>query len=196
MKNETKNKSYLSLALLIGTASLLQACGRGPNFNDPRFFSSYYQNVGGVCQIPMGVKDRTVVGDLGNGAILQIDLFTQGPGGTIAAFGQLSAPSLESLFGTNAINGGINFMNPPATGFGYAGPNSAFQTCVSSNGFTGTLDRDNTYQDINLSLMGNANVYIEMGSRVGVNAFLSGDSLKGSIRLRAINYPDTEFILP
>lgn len=197
MKNQTRNyKRYLSLSLIVTTAALLQACGGSDPYGDNRYYSSYYQNAGGACQIPQGIKDRTVIGDLGNGATLTLDIFTQGAGGGIAAFGQLSAPSLESLFGVDVFNGNFNQYAPPTTGYGYTGPNSQFQTCVSTNGFSGTLDRGATYEDINLALVGNGNVYIEMGSRVGVNAFLSSSSLRGTIKVRVGAYPETEFILP
>jgi len=197
METQKNYKKYLNSTILLSTVTLLQACGgnKNPNYNDPRYYSSYYQNAGGACQIPQGVKDRTVVGDLGNGAILQIDLFSQSPGNTIAAFGQLSTPSVEALFGVNVFTGSFS-ENPPLTGYGYTGPNSQFTTCVSTNGYSGTLERDGTYQDINLSLVGNGNTFIQMGSSVGVPAFVSGDSLRGSIRLKIGSYPETEFILP
>jgi hypothetical protein len=182
---------YLGLGTLVLTG-LLQACGgEEPNYNDPRYANNYYQNSAG-CSIPVGVKDRTVTGVFGTGATLKLDIFTQ-PGGTIAAYGELSVPSVEALFGVNVFNG--QFGNDTSiAGYGYTGPNSQFRTCVSSNGFAGSLTRDRSYQDISIALVGNGNTYIEMGNVPG-QTYLVGDYVEGTIKMRVGSYPDMQFIL-
>lgn len=192
MKHLTKTTSrYLSIGAIVLTG-LLQACGgEDPYYNDPRYANTYYQNSAG-CTIPVGIKDRTVTGVFGTGATLKLDIFSQ-PGGTIAAYGELSIPSVEALFGVNVFNGQFG-TNPSLGGYGYTGPNSQFRTCVSSNGFAGTLTRDSTYQDITISLVGNGNTYIEMGNVPG-QTYLTGDYVEGYIKMRVGSYPDTQFIL-
>ena len=190
MKDIKKNYTRsLALGALILSGSLLQACGGDPDY-DQRYQNDYYQNSAG-CQVPAGIKERTVVGSFGDGSTLRIDIFSQS-GNTVAAYSELSVPSVEALFGVNVFNGNVN-NNQMITG--YTGANSQFRTCVSSNGFTGTMLRDSTYQEVNMALVGNGNTYISMGSSIGVPAFISGDYLQGTVKMRVGSYPDSEFIL-
>jgi hypothetical protein len=147
---------------ILGTAvlSLMVACGNKNNNNPPP--PGAVGPVGGVyggCAIPGGVKDRTVVGNLGNGATLTLDIYSQ-PSGQIAAVGMINIPNSGILYGT------------PGTG-------GAFQACVSSVGL-GALNRGYTYQDIELSLQGNG-VSISLGSAYGNGTFLTGDSIEGTM---------------
>lgn len=186
----TKTKTIKLSALLI-TSTLMVACGR----NDvPRGYDPYgYNQAGlGICQVPPGQRDRAVMGSFGKGATLRLDIYKL-QGGGIGAFGDLNIPSAESLFGMDIFTGGFETM--PPGGYGYSGPYTQIKSCVSTNGAIGDLAGTGTYQDINVALQGNNGVSIQMGSGIGVRAYLSGDRLLGTVQLKVGNYPQSEFIL-
>jgi hypothetical protein len=176
MKTNIFKKIIMTTALATG----LVACG-----DDPALIGNTTNGVAGFCSIPAGVKDRTVIGNLGNGATLRLDIYST-PSGSIAAQGELIVPSIESLYG---IDGGI-YNNT------YTGPQSQFRTCVSSMNFVGNLERDLSYQEITLTLYGDNNTYIEMGETVGpYTAVLVGDALEGNIKLRIGSFEQRTFLL-
>jgi hypothetical protein len=155
-----------SLYKLSGLALLaaLAACGDDPYYNNPNY--NIYNAVAGGCQIPLGTKTQTVKANLGNGATIVLDLYEVSGG--ISAVGEVNIPSLDSLYG-----------------YGYGGASNGvsgqgIRTCVSSNGSVGSIDGSASYRDIELSLRGNG-VYIEMGSRTGVQAYVSGNNILGSL---------------
>ncbi len=148
------------------------------------------------CQPPAGIFERTVWGNIGSGsASIRLDIFTNAQG-RIAAVGEVSIPSLESLYSIDNTFGVFDPTLSGVQGAGYTGAHTAFVTCVGTNGFTGDLNRDRAYQDINLTLLGEFGTYIEMGSVIGgVQTYLVNENIEGSIKLRVGNYPQGQFLL-
>jgi hypothetical protein len=183
----TSIKNLMGLSLI---AVALTACG-GDNNNDR--YGIYSDGNYAGCQIPVdALKERTVRGSFGDGGLLQIDLFLQGSN-AVAAVGQLTIPSLESLFGTDVFNGTFT-QNPPVQGYGYNGPNSRFQTCVSTNGFTGSIDDGQLVQVLNLALQGPSGVFLQMGDTIGyLPVAVLGVELEGDFKLQIPGYPESGF---
>lgn len=150
----------------------------------------------GACGAPPGVKDKTVVGSLGGGATITLDIYSQ-PAGTVAAIGEIIIPSVASLY--DPSNGGfLSYYGGGYGGFGGTAPSTVstveFRSCVSSNGYVGTIDRSSTYQNIEIALRG-TNVYVELGSKYGVPVYLSGDAIQGTMRLDLNGQPSSLFAL-
>lgn len=168
----------LSTLALLAT---LAACGDDPAYNNGQY--NVYNAVQGGCQVPVGIKSQTVKGNLGNGATLTLDLY-QDQNGAISSIGQINVPSLDSLYSNNLLTGQVG--------------GQSLITCVSTNGSTGSLENSGAYRDLELSLRGNG-VYIEMGSRVGVQAYISGTNILGSVYmefpLNPTQYPPMTFAL-
>ena len=187
-------KTTYSAYLTILATLVLTACGGNDDtLLDPRYRMDEYGN----CTIPSGYKDQTVVGSFGNGATLTLDIFSQ-QGGTIAAVGMLSIPSIEALYGTNVFGGTFDPYNQHIGGYGYGGGYSERRLCVSSNGFNGTLEDDSVLQYINITLRGNDGSFLQMGNTIGfMPAAIVGSSIEGNVRLfiAGYNYPETDFML-
>ena len=191
--NTNKINRYINMVILIATGFALAACGGESDAQ--RIQRLQQQDPGyGVCQLPVGVPQRTVLGNLSDGSTITLQIYPQANGG-ISAYGELSIPSVEHLFGVDVFNGQVNPGAAPVTGYGYTGPNAAFRTCLSSNEFKGTLEPGGT-QDINLTVFGIGGTTIQMGSGVGgVDTYISGDNLMGTIVMKIGNYPQTQFIV-
>jgi|GEM_PF-2336534 len=175
-----KKVNGIKLSALTLLASLA-ACGSDPQMDNPYY--NVYNAVAGGCQVPVGTKLQTVKGNLGNGATVTLDLY-QDPTGSISAVGEVNIPSLDSLYSNNLLTGSV------------AG--QGLRTCVSSNGAAGSLDNPGAYRDLEISVRGQG-VYIEMGSRVGVQAYLSGSNILGSMYMEfpldPSRYPPSTFAL-
>lgn len=179
------------LTLGLALASLLGACG-----GEDIPVTPINAAPASFCQPPVGQYLRTVHGNFGmGGAVLTLDIFVNGTG-RIAAIGELSIPSLESLYGIDNTFGITDPNLTPVQGSGYTGAHTPIRACVGTQGFTGDLDRDRAYQDINLTLYGDFGTYIEMGTTVGpVQAYLVNENIEGSVKLRVGNYPQNVFTL-
>jgi hypothetical protein len=180
MKNTFLKKLVYGSLLLGG----ITACGNDQDIVPQNNFNNGLQ-YGAGCVVPVGIKDRTVVGNFGNGATLTLDIYST-PSGTISAIGELVVPSMESLYG---FDGGMYNS-------GYTGAQSMYRTCVSSSGAVGNLERDLSYQEITLALRGNDGTYIEMGETVGpYTAVLVGDAIEGNVKLQVGTFPMQTFLL-
>lgn len=176
MKTFKQKNGWLSVLAL----TVLAACGDNPT--TPILTTNPIGGVGN-CSAPVNsYKERTVVGNLGFGATLTLDIYS-GQAGTISAVGQLVIPSVSNLYGTNFL------MQTPAAAV------DAFKSCVSSNGAVGTLTRGNAYDDITLALQGasGANVYIEMGQNYAQGTYLVSNGIEGPIFIRLNGQQDWVF---
>jgi hypothetical protein len=163
MKN-TILKKILYTGLLAGS---LAACGDDPALvgtNNP-------YGAAGTCQVPMGIKDRTVMTVFEAGGTLELDIYSA-PNGGIEAIGRLTLPSVEQF---TLVNGGGLYNYGPAQ------PNSQFRTCLSTMGTPGNLVRGYSQQDIDLTLYGDAGTIVQMGASLGLTnpAYLTGDGITG-----------------
>lgn len=132
--------------------------------------------IGGSNLIP----DQTVIANLNNGATLTLYLQSQ-PGGGVAASGRLVVPSVSGLYQTL-----LTGISSPATG-------DSLDTCVTSNGSVGVMEKGSVYDDIEIALLGQPNIRVELGSRYGVSTYVVNGYIEGSIMLEIPPYPATLF---
>jgi hypothetical protein len=179
-----QNKIAQTLSLLI-LASTLGACGRNHPQYGPVAPIGYGSSAAAIanCAPPAGVLDKRVIGSLGNGAYLAMEIYSQ-PSGTIAANGELVIPNVNSLFGSV-------FTGQPGPG---VNGSQEFRDCLSSNAAVGTIDRTSTYQNIQIALRG-ARSYIELGSNYGVQSYITGDSMEGSVYVEINGAPGSVFTM-
>lgn len=169
MKNLIKQNLLLGFVILT-----LGACG---NRNNGMYSSYYAGGSGGINCSAMNTNINqqqssqlgAFTGDFGNGATLQVYLY-QGNSSTISASGSLTIPDINQ------------FLAPGiATNMGQA---QAFVSCLTSNGFSGTISSSGTgaYRNINMVLQG-TNVTITLGSNPGTydSTFIAGNQIEGPV---------------
>lgn len=196
-----KTLRTMNLGLALATGLILSACGSNEDdgyYNNYGSWNEYATAAYAGCSFPNTTYlPRRVTGNFGDGSKITIDLFEEG-NGSVAAVGILSIASVEAFMGTNVWSGTLDPLAYPAGGYNYAGANSQFQTCLSTNGFNGTLDNQSLYQGINLALNSPNGTFVQMGELIGflgvAPAVIVGNQLEGYMKVVIPGYP--EQVLP
>lgn len=178
-------KTTITKNLLLGLLTLtLGACGADDNqgFNQV----PYYPGTGSglACSGMNAEKLGVYVGNLGNGAAFAIDIYL-GNSNQIAAVGDIYIPDLN------------RFWNPGM--FTPVGSTQQFVSCLTSNGFTGSLvtaGGTGAYRNIEIGLQG-TNIAITLGSGLP-DTFnttqIAGNNIVGPVYIQMNGAADT-FVL-
>jgi hypothetical protein len=127
-----KTQKYSKYALGFLMLAALSACGGGDDEINGYGYNHFSAACGGANIDPNMVQQQTVVGVDPFGA--EIRLLIYGPGnGQVGAVGELIIPNMAAYF---------------------VGASGSYRGCVSTQGISGQMQMDGTYDEIQITLQG------------------------------------------